>query len=108
MNPLCAWHEGDEPLDAQCEPGCQGCGRLLEWKTCEGCHADFLDWSVRTFDDVISGPAVTSEGDLYCIPCARQHAAAEERQAEEDGYDYDPYEAAGESRSSLPGGGRSL
>lgn len=106
---LCEWHKGDERLDPECEPGCPNCGRLIDWKTCEGCHADFLDWSSRIFDDVCSGPSVTSSGDFMCIPCARRHEAEEERAAEQEAdYDYDPYEAAGESPFSLPGGGKSL
>lgn len=86
---LCAWHKHEEKLDVECEPGCPNCGRLLEWKTCEGCHADFLDWSVHTFDDTISGPAATGDGDLVCIPCAGRwqadERAEEEAEAARDG-----------------------
>lgn len=113
VDPRCEWHKGDEPLDVECEPGCPNCGKMIEWKTCEGCHADFLDWSIRDFDDVISGPAVTSSGDFMCIPCARRHEAEEERALEEDAaYDADrecdPYTAIGESPFGLPGGGKTL
>lgn len=90
MSAACEWHGADTPLDLDNdpEPGCQNCACLLEWKHCEGCGKDFLDWSVKTWDDVISGPAATSEGDLVCIRCAKRHAADERAQ--------DDYEAARE------------
>lgn len=82
----CKWHEHcegrlvgpeDDPHDA-----CSNCGRLIETKECEDCGLTFPDWSIQTFDDVISGPAATSEGDFVCIPCARRHAR-DERAREE-------------------------
>jgi|HubBroStandDraft_4_1064222.scaffolds.fasta_scaffold06274_6 hypothetical protein len=98
LNGPCGWHENDTPIeDVETEPGCPNCGRLLEWKTCEGCHKDFLDWSVRTFDDVISGPTATSGGDLVCIPCGRREAEAEERENDYDVCDYEPFDSPGPS-----------
>lgn len=92
----CAWHEGREgrrvdPNDQNDSPyeGCTDCCRLLETKDCEGCGLTFLDWSVKDFDDVLSGPFATSDGDIFCIPCGRSHEsalrAAEEAESARDG-----------------------
>jgi hypothetical protein len=98
-NPLCAWHEGsqgrlvgpdDDPHEA-----CPNCCCLIETRDCKGCGLTFLDWTIDTFDDVISGPAATSAGDLACIPCARRHAceerAQEDVEAARDGDDREYY-----------------
>jgi hypothetical protein len=79
-NPDCAWHEGAEGRkvgpDDDPHEGCQNCGKLIETKDCAGCGLTFLDFSIKDFDDVISGPFVTSDGDLMCIPCGRHHEQA--------------------------------
>jgi hypothetical protein len=90
----CAWHEHQEGRsvgpDDDPHDSCQNCSRLIETKDCEGCGLTFLDWSVKTFDDVISGPAATSDGDLVCIPCGRLHAIDERnREDYEDARDGD-------------------
>lgn len=77
------------------EGGCQNCGRLI-------------DKSAKGYDDIVSAPYATESGDLYCIPCGREVDRAQRETDEADGFgDYDPYEAAGESPFSLPGGGKS-
>lgn len=76
--------------------GCQSCGKLL-------------DRSAIGYDDIVSAPYVTQDGDVYCIPCGREMDRLADEQAEAEGYDdFDPYEAAGESPFGLPGGGKSL
>lgn len=82
-DPRCAWHEGDTGWrvrpDESPYDGCAHCGRLLDTRMCEGCGLTFLNWENRSFDDVLSGPAVTSSGDVLCIPCADADAEEEER-----------------------------
>lgn len=93
----CKWHEGDEPTEIEDEsvdnyfpPGCSYCGTMLSTKTCENCAMEFLDWSDKSFDDVIAGPYVSTSGDLMCMRCGPAHDhEAEEAEAEE--WDYDNY-----------------
>jgi hypothetical protein len=111
-DPKCAWHwdldgwvleEDEDPFAS-----CGNCGMLIATKDCEGCGKTFIDWSFRGSDDVLSGPYATDDGDLVCERCLESWEE-QEREREDDGYDdYDPYEAAGESPFSLPGGGKSL
>lgn len=84
-DPRCAWHEhaspldGDEPWNIACD-----CGTLLQTKDCEGCARVFLDWRAKGYDDIMSAPSSTGDGDLVCIPCARDWEKNEREQEEYD------------------------
>lgn len=94
-NHPCKWHEGDTPivqdpdLDLYMAPGCQECGAMYYTKDCAGCGLEFLDWSDRSFDDVMAGPYASASGDLYCARCGPRHDREAERAEDEENYDYD-------------------
>ena len=53
---------------------CQDCGRMICWDT-------------KSVDDVCAPAAVSSSGDLFCLPCAQRADREEERMLEEEGMD---------------------
>lgn len=75
-------NEHCQDCEDEAPESCQSCGRLI-----------FDD--TDGYDDVASAPYVTESGDLYCIPCGRQHDEAQREQDERDAVDWmdDPYEA---------------
>ena len=95
MNNNCSWHEKETMIDPEETIGCPECGRLIATKDCETCHLTFLDWSYRGFDDIVAGPAATSNGDFCCTHCLPHIESDIEKQEEEDaldfGFECDPY-----------------
>lgn len=87
----CDWHYGDEPIEADDSPGCPNCGRLLNTRTCESCHKEFLDWSASGFDDVMAGPSASSSGDLCCTGCISrvERELEEAEESDEVWHDFD-------------------
>ena len=71
--------EPQEAADEEDYGGCQDCGRLL-------------DKSMEGYDNIVSAPYMTESGDLFCIPCGREHDKAEREADEADFPDFDPYE----------------
>ena len=89
----CKWHKNEEPIQDGETVGCPDCGRLIATKICSNCGQEFLDWAHRGYDDIIAGPAATSNGDFCCRACLPGIEREIERQDEEDslefGFDYD-------------------
>lgn len=87
---LCEWHRGDMAIDWTIGgAGCPDCGNLLADRRCQNCGQDFLDWSAKGYDDIVSAPAVCEYGDLTCVRCLRSRHDHDTEAWEEDGdYSY--------------------
>lgn len=79
----CDQHEGMEPVGDR-PPACVECGKIIYTRDCEECGETFIKWDARGSDSVASGPWVTMDGMLCCIPCGRRHDRKQMRREAEE------------------------